>query len=356
MKTDSGRSPKNMTRTMHLTQITHSSRGFTLLETVMAAALGMLVLAGALSMFVVMQQAQEAVLTRAESSNEIARIHRTMQRTFSTLMMLDRMPAPGEAPGDENAEGENGEDDPGLTDVPADGLELEEPPPVPRLVLEPDPRFPGQDIQRLEIVLASQPIPLDTARDSVQNIAQSTWAAQSWAAETLALDAPPDDGPGIRGSFLLIENARTATDIRDPGWSLWWSPVVGDRVQVATGLRRLRWTLARTGETGLTQHEQYSATLAMDLPAYAEVELEMVNGQYANLMFEIAWSTGEEPSDEAETPGEGGLEGDGASGVGRGTPTGSGGAGGTGRGGRPGPTTPPPPMRPSPAGGSGGEG
>ncbi len=92
-----------------------SCRGFTLLETVLSISIGMLILAAALSLFVVMQRAQLAVFNRADANTEIARIHRTMQRTFSSLMVLPAQSV-------DNQSVDSGADDSALADTPGPAL------------------------------------------------------------------------------------------------------------------------------------------------------------------------------------------------------------------------------------------
>ncbi len=307
-------------------------KGFTLLETVLAITLGSLVLAAALSMLVVVQRAQSAVFNRADSNSEIARVHRTMQRTFSSLMVLPTPPA-GAAPAGGPTEGDApqgaGPGQPGDPDSPDD---LEAPPPEPRLVLSPDPRFPGRDLQRLEVVLSSPPIPTDPTRA----------AENAWADEVYELDRPADDTAGLRGAFVLAEPALDESVLtRSSGWTLWWIPREGERVQVAKNLRRLNWVVARSEEGIVERLSEYIATYTADLPDFIEVEIETTTGVRSSMMFEIAWSVGEEPELDPQTPanpGEGadnqpngggvGLQPGGPARSGAGGATGAGGAGG----------------------------
>lgn len=295
-----------------------SGRGFTLLETVLSISIGMLILAAALSLFIVMQRAQQAVFNRADANSEIARIQRTMQRTFSNLMVLPAQSVDNQT-GD-NQTGDNGADDAALAETEAadlaepDATHDEPPPPPsdpgPRLALTIDPRFPGQNIQRLEVVLSAAPIPADPVH-SAQN---------AWADEALSLDSPNDGTPGLRGAFILTEPVRSldtalaASGTLEPpslintsrleattlgtGWTLWWIPQHGDRVQVATGLRKLNWIVARSENGIIERLHEYEATITTDLPDFMEVEIETTTGIKTSLMFEISWSIGEEP----ETP------------------------------------------------------
>ncbi len=283
--------------------------GFTLLEVVLAVTLGSLILAGALSLLIVVQRAQQSVFARADANSEIARTHRTMQRTFTSLMLLPTPPANPAGRSRDSAAADTSAAEAADPDAEPEGADLEadeEPPPLPRLRLAPDPRFPQQGVQRLDVVLSSPPVPADPTRT----------AADAWAAEILALDEQDDGSAGLRGAFVLTAPGSTPLVLRDEsepdttGWTLWWLPSPGTPVQIASGLRQLTWTAARSEEGVIERLTEYTATYAADLPDFMEVELEMASGVRSSMMFEVQWSIGdlpepEEPDDPADT-----LEGD----------------------------------------------
>jgi prepilin-type N-terminal cleavage/methylation domain-containing protein len=82
-------------------QTSKCRRGFTLLETVMAAAIGSLVVLACLGMFYAMNRTDRALDTRAKEQGELERLRKVMERSFSTLLMSDEPHTP--KPGDPNA-------------------------------------------------------------------------------------------------------------------------------------------------------------------------------------------------------------------------------------------------------------
>lgn len=153
------------------------------------------------------------------------------------------------------------------------------------------------------------------------------------------------EAAGVRGFFELVPESslpdyippRTppATD-KQPQALLWRQlPIVSETAVVSTpavlpepivvarGLEAVRWKAFHERE----RKELFSATWANDLPAYIEMEVRTMSGQYANWMFEVDWSLGPEPGEAPATTARGGGGGAG----GRGGP-GAGGGGGQGRG------------------------
>lgn len=153
----------------------------------------------------------------------------------------------------------------------------------------------------------------------------------------------PVRAPGVRGVFELRPEddpnvLRRAREQGDPEggrslWAMWWRefpPDAGDgadsadlaelarysrsdvrEVKLISGLRQARWQVYRT-----TRGEQLSrvsvakiaAVHARELPAYAELKFETIDGRREHWMFELAWSSGPEPgsllqgSEEGLTP------------------------------------------------------
>jgi hypothetical protein len=144
--------------------------------------------------------------------------------------------------------------------------------------------------------------------------------AEEAAAEDLR-EAPL--APGVRGVFEL-----SADEDREPGepisWTLWWC-VIGDsfetasldaaidvsrranvnrlmgdtideedgstRVKLAEGLRTVRWTARRDGES----MDRLEVVWWRDLPAYVELETMTLDGRWNKWMFEVSWTQGPEP-------------------------------------------------------------
>lgn len=78
----------------------HRRRGFTLLETVLAAVLGALVIIASMALFRVIERSDKRSLAQLEQNNEFAMAHKTIARAMSMLLMSDE-PAPNERETDE---------------------------------------------------------------------------------------------------------------------------------------------------------------------------------------------------------------------------------------------------------------
>ncbi len=74
--------------------------GFTLLETMLAASIGTMVVFACLGMFFLMSRTDKAMEARAAEQADLERLRVVMERSFSTLLMSDepRMSRPGEVP------------------------------------------------------------------------------------------------------------------------------------------------------------------------------------------------------------------------------------------------------------------
>ncbi len=142
-------------------------RGFTMLEVVMAASLGALVVIACLSVMYTMQRTDEMLAKRAEHAGDLERLRMVAQRATTTLVMsTDRLPpAPRSGEQDVGAGSRFGRFQAGE----AGGLA-----PVPRLILEDDQRAGGwvmrstggrdfqadaSPVQRIEFVLSDPPVP-----------------------------------------------------------------------------------------------------------------------------------------------------------------------------------------------------
>jgi type II secretory pathway component PulJ len=78
----------------------NSRRGFTLLETVLAAVLGALVIIASMALFRVLERSDKRSIAQLEQNNEFAMAHKTIARAMSMLLMSDE-PAPNEREIDE---------------------------------------------------------------------------------------------------------------------------------------------------------------------------------------------------------------------------------------------------------------
>lgn len=255
-----------------------SRRGFTVLELSLAAVVGGLLVLSAFGVFNALDRSERTLKARFEQSSELARLHTVMRRTFVSLAMSTKNPAPAprngasgpaNAPSSSALQGSNAAGagksrqggpgggaatdaasaqalrDAGLLPSGETATPRRDPPPEPaRVVLTQDRRVEapsmsllhgvgvevGADVpqewkpQRLEVVLSRPPVPIPRGAE---------------------LSAFPEAGAGredltdeeVSGSTLyrgIFELTPVAPGTRGPRgerprnfqtWALWWRPM-----------------------------------------------------------------------------------------------------------------------------------
>lgn len=333
-------------------------RGFTILETVLAATLAAIVVLGCMGAFLALNRTDRALAGRFEEANDLARIQRTMQRAFTSLLLSEESPLDDELElGAEEEEGEEEQGEQPQDDPEAEDEALDEPVQIRRIALEPDldptltsmisrARYGagggGSSVaapQRLELVLSAVPI----RPPSVQSTA---WAAalvgvEDLQAQELAEAEGAEEYSGVHGAFVLRPDdptgdqatARAAREDDRVGWTLWWQPL-DDRsepARVASGLAACSFQMFH-GREMLSDLVAYNAA---EMPTYIQLEVETLSGLYANYLFEVVWTVDEYEAETEQAAGEGGNGdgGDGGEGGGlRGGALDGGRGGGGGRG------------------------
>lgn len=350
-------------------------RAFTLLETILAAIIGAVIIASAMSIFFAMERSDRLLAARAEQTGDLQRTRLVMQRVAMNLLMSSVPPPRRETPRATEAAA-----DPKAGDKSKPPPE--ENPPIPRLYLDADPELAGAEmsksdeagmvwaVQRLEVVVTDSPVPT-TSRDAMA-------MAGFGVPRRRAIDAPrgeegrpsrEDEATGraavqaalfeeqaqgmvraVRGAFEFREQASRGSqgkleDVRGvPGaqrvrlWELWWVPLpprgdfaedqtaarrlgtLGEPYLVASNIRYARWTMFDDREKKV----RLAASRRSELPAYVELEMETGAGIRVHWMFETDCAVGPEvpPSmlamaDDAANPEESGLEAGGPGGDGR---------------------------------------
>lgn len=145
-------------------------RGFTLLETSMAALIGLLMVVACLGVFALMERSDTALARRSRDVAEMERIRTVFSRLFGSVLMSETSPPAT------RAEGEAGADAPDRAGRNPSRLRerQEEIPPPARVILDYDPaqqgatmfsRFTddagrGTPVQALELVVHDPPVPL----------------------------------------------------------------------------------------------------------------------------------------------------------------------------------------------------
>ncbi|MBL8991642.1 MAG: hypothetical protein JNJ48_08700 [Phycisphaerae bacterium] len=241
------------------------ARGVTLVVTMLAALLGSVVIFATMGLFTAMQRADRNALRRAVTTGDLTLLHGTCSRAMRTLVLNARGPgAPGATPGAAV---------PGMAARPGAAPDENTPDRRPRIILEPDG---ATGLQRLEVVVAEPPI-----------FSLASAASNAYGAVRGALEFRPEPE---RDSFAAYWVSYQTGDTADrPG-------AVRAEVKVASGISKAQWRFLVSGEGGrLDAKTSLTISEYSNLPAYAELDVEMADGRQARWMFELMWSTAGEP-------------------------------------------------------------
>lgn len=315
-------------------------RGFTLIELVLAATLGVMVVAtcwGLMSMVNVSEKRSER---RADGLRELAMMQEVFEKSFRTLVLMDKPVKTSPTREAPSAQKSKPSDAPGsrpdVDDPKGERKQGEKNAGLPRLVLELDER----NAPRLELVTASEPLAV-RGRDGRPTFVSA------------------ERGGGVRCAFELAPGRREGTS------DLWLRAyeleggIDGPRtpvgeVLVAKGLSELKYTFFKTNPEGQTLAElvadkpvdwsslpedadaRYWSTIPMarsfvHLPAYVEVEAATWQGPRARWMFEVKWMIARDPRAKNGRGADADKAGGGSGGDGKG----GSGSGGSGAGGIP---------------------
>ncbi len=314
---------------------TPSRRGFTLIETILAATLGSMVLLVTVGIFMFAASSERSFARRFDHASDMARLQVTLRRAMQTLVMKEN------ATGVQNA------------------AAAEETAPVdrPRIWLGPDDVAAGYieggrarpqgaaSVQRLELVLSTPPLPNALLGPA------AGWASPGSldALDFSLADLEGENTGGVRGVFELRPDGQRERLMRSvgldrpnwpipgkndevTGWTLWWRPMTIEEIdhleaggawlsdEVQTDAGQMRLAAAAPLLRGLTECrwlffddrtklEAYQGLEMNDLPAYVELEVRTKSGLYANWMLEMGWTVGADPSAEEEEDASG-AEGD----------------------------------------------
>ncbi|MFT3683476.1 MAG: prepilin-type N-terminal cleavage/methylation domain-containing protein [Phycisphaerales bacterium] len=242
---------KNSTR-----RIPRTRRAFTLIEVLMAATLGAVVAGACFGLFATIQRADAKSKERTASVEAMSRLHRTLQKTLRTILLdLPRPPMQNGAPAPDA-----GRTRVSLTEA-SDGM------------------------QRLEVTLSQPPILGLIAGKPVDPITRYQ---------------------PVRGVFEMRRPVTTASlrSGEQTPIELWWTPYVAgtdtpipnSSVKVADSMQALQFRFAKTNDQKRLE-KMANASFADwgQIPAYVEVQVQTVDGNKAQWMFEVSGSTGMEP-------------------------------------------------------------
>ena len=307
----------------------NARRGFTILELILAAGIGSMVLISGAVLFSVMDRSDTAARRRFEASSEMQRTRLIMQRAFSQMLMSDEQKPlkQTETPNDASkaaaaASKRNGRD----PDAPL-------PPPRLTLGLPETQGARGTGMQRLEVCLFESPVP------TVKTSSFEAWASgpgASRAPKRSSITSEPS--PGIdpqpdqpreemeeaveeaeqpvrayRGAFEFLPQTPADGERTDSNaqtrYQLWWVPMparraaehalVSDSPQrsnisrpylLCSDILYAGWRLYDDGQ----RKTSASAIWDSDLPAYIEFEIRTASGLQSQWMFEVGWANGPE--------------------------------------------------------------
>ncbi len=339
-------------------------RAFTLIEVMLAAALGSLVLVACLGVYGALQRSDKVLGERFDHTGQIANVRLVISRMMSSLAMSDEQrPPQGEEAGKRVADGKKEAEELAKKaaegkDSKRDGAEGSDPLKYrPRLALTNDNSkqvggvlrrasiagSAGELPQRLEIVSMRSPLPPDFGQSLNPKMYQGAAKQQEAERRTLMGELPPTFALPMRMALELRPDRMTRWIDDRPrgasdGWTLWWRPLPSDprvpvppdpvddvnAVPIAQGLASCHWRVFQKSEF----KDEFAAVWWQDLPAYLEMELETVAGVKASWLFEVEWvnikeGTGDESSEESGSPDEGSGSLAGGSTRGGGRPTGA---------------------------------
>jgi prepilin-type N-terminal cleavage/methylation domain-containing protein len=324
-------------------------RGFTLLELTLATAVAAVILGAALTMFNAVDRADRKLSGRFERAADIERTRRAFQSAFSSIATSERPRPRGEgaggppgSPGNPGGTGGAGRGSPssgsknlttpGEKDTDQPSGDSVPPPPPPRVVLAPDtgadsdPFLSASGAQRLELVLTSSPVPV-FKREGAEE-------ARIEEAEADAKDKRVDPSAtggsrAIRGAFVLrLQQTKPGPDARAdladrPLMELWWNPMppaqedptaeplpmalaAGYPTMLTADVLKCTWRMYREGQW----MDQHTVTWRDELPAYAEVQMDFVNGQSVKWLMEIDYTAmAEVTANESDDADGGGADG-----------------------------------------------
>lgn len=300
--------------------------GFTLIEVSLAVVLSGLVLAGAMSIFIAMRNAETTFDARYQRTSELDITRTSFSRAMLSLQMQE---SEGNIVVREGSEQEAEQQQEGEITRPRIILEYD-------TTVEPDST--GWVPQRLEVVCATPPVPPGLASRA------AGWYTAQAREESLDFSAM-DGSQGItRGVFELRRTGERERIMQrlgligandpilseqqlqqqidpnaPPDWTLWWRPILtAEAEQLNAGYGPLPDTVGESeeirarlaGAIPLLRHverciwelykgdefiDTHSGIEMQDLPAYAQFEVILTNQQYASWMFEIDWVVGEDP-------------------------------------------------------------
>ncbi len=280
-------------------------RGLSILELVLAAAIGVMVLITTMSLLSMLNRSDRLAASRNTQSSQMAASQTIFRRMFSSLVMANNTRVP---PPQNTAQN------------PAADADIQLPPP--RFILEPDPFLSYEASQseaapqRLILVLDRAAVPLDPEnRQAIPGFASPAGVNNSTenGAVRGVLEFRPARLVRKKGSLqqqadekgYVLQWRTLAPGVSPDDLSTRWINAQGSLARAAAQMHRedepvvlmrdikeFRWQVYRDRML----LEEYAGMRFSDLPAYVIVEIQTNTGIYASWLFEIGWSVGPERS------------------------------------------------------------
>lgn len=267
------------------------SRGFTLLETILSALLGSLVVLAAYGLLTAMRDTERRTQVRDFDTLELSRLQRTLRKALGQIVIAGLA-----GPLQPTTAATIAVDQPDPTDLAAvEAAEARKAKVMnPRVILEADPLT---GLQRVEMVVAEPP-----ALGGADGRLLEWDPGRRFSVTRGAFTLRPSQQDTLPRELWSIAQTTQSFD-------LWWIPVdlreegitaVGLRpgaipgsggVLIARGLAYCRWRAFKTDETGTLKPLTAARVLYRnDIPAYVEVDAQTIQGRKVQWMFEVGFT------------------------------------------------------------------
>lgn len=239
---------------------------FTLLEMILAASLAAIIAAACIGLYTTIARADEISRLRTEAIVDMSRVHQAMQRAARTMLLDDRPP-------------------------PAKNEQRQA-----RIAL-----IEAANGPRLELTLMRPPVLGLIAGKPMDPTARHTPMAGAFELRAAPINPRAKSRADLSTAAGMPQPA--------PELELWWTPYPpGSRsarsapdgspegILVSAGIRTLDIAFAKTGENKqLDRFRTGEITDWNNIPAFLEVNIEMLDGQKASWMLEVAAQGGKMP-------------------------------------------------------------
>lgn len=267
------------------------SRGFTLLETILSALLGSLVVLAAYGLLMAMRDTERRTQVRDFDTLELSRLQRTLRKALGQIVIAGLA-----GPLQPTTAATIAVEQPDPTDLAAvEAAEARKAKVInPRVILEADPLT---GLQRVEMVVAEPP-----ALGGADGRLLEWDPGRRFSVTRGAFTLRPSQQDTLPRELWPIAQTTQSFD-------LWWIPIdlreegitaVGLRpgaipgsggVLIARGLSYCRWRAFKTDETGTLKPLTAARVLYRnDIPAYVEVDAQTIQGRKVQWMFEVGFT------------------------------------------------------------------